>query len=77
MIMSNPFENPEDFVDKHAYFAFVVDGEVTHLHTVDFILEMVVASMSSDPKVILLSKEDAIKVKSGWYFNGNEFVETL
>ena len=75
--MSNPFENPEDFVDKHAYFAFVVDGEVTHLHTVDFILEMVVASMSSDPKVILLSKEDAIKVKSGWYFNGNEFVETL
>lgn len=75
--MSNPFENPEDFVDKHAYFAFVVDGEVTHLHTVDFILEMVVASMSSDPKVILLSKEDAIKVKSGWYFNGTEFVETL
>lgn len=75
--MSNPFENPEDFVGKHAYFAFVVDNEVTHLHTVDKQLEMIVASMSSDPKVILLSEDDALKVKGGWYFNGTEFVETL
>jgi hypothetical protein len=40
-------------------------------------LEIVVASMSSDPKVVRLSPEQAIKVKGGWYFNGNEFVETL
>jgi hypothetical protein len=73
--MSDPFNNPEEFVDKHAYFAFVVDGEVTHLHTVDFLLEMIVASMSSNPKVIRLSKEDAVKVKGGWYFDGSEFRE--
>jgi hypothetical protein len=77
MIMSNPFENPEEFVDKHAYFAYVVDGEVTHLHTVEFTLEMIVASLSSYPKVIRLSPEQAMKVKGGWYFNGTEFVETL
>jgi hypothetical protein len=77
MIMSNPFENPEEFVDKHAYFAYVVDGEVTHQHKVEFTLEMIVASLSSYPKVIRLSPEQAMKVKGGWYFNGTEFVETL
>lgn len=75
--MKDPINNPEEFVDKHAYFAYVVDGEVTHLHTVDFLMELVVASMSSNPTVIRLSKEDALKVKGGWYFDGNEFKEKL
>jgi hypothetical protein len=75
--MSDPFEKPEEFVDKHAYFAFVVDGEVTHLHTVDFLLEMIVASMSSNPTVVRLSKEDALKVKGGWYYDGANFREQL
>jgi hypothetical protein len=75
--MSNPFENPEEFVDKHAYFAYVVDGEVTHLHTVEFMLEMIVASLSSNPTVVRLSKEDALKVKGGWYFDGTNFREQL
>jgi hypothetical protein len=75
--MSDPFEKPEEFVDKHAYFAFVVDGEVTHLHTVDFLLEMIVASMSSSPTVVRLSKEDALKVKGGWYYDGANFREQL
>lgn len=73
--MSNPFENPENFVDKQTYFAFVVDGEVTHLHTVDNMLELIVAAMSSDPKVIKLTKEQALKVKGGWYYDGTEFKE--
>jgi hypothetical protein len=75
--MSNPFDNPEDFVDKAVYFAYVVDGEVTHLHTVEFGLEMIVASLSSDPKVVRLSPEQAIKVKGGWSFDGTEFKEQL
>jgi len=75
--MKDPINNPEEFVDKHAYFAYVVDGEVTHLHTVDFLLELVIASMSSNPTVVRLSKEDAIRVKGGWYFDGNEFKEQL
>jgi len=75
--MSNPIENPEDFVDKQAYFAFVVDGEVTHIHTVDYLLELVVAGMSSDPKVIKLTKEQALEVKGGWYFDGTEFKEQV
>jgi hypothetical protein len=75
--MKDPINNPEEFVDKHAYFAYVVDGEVTHLHTVDFLMELVIASMSSNPTVIRLSKEDALKVKGGWYFDGNEFKEKL
>jgi hypothetical protein len=75
--MSDPINNPEEFVDRHAYFAYVVDGEVTHLHTVDFLMELVIASMSSNPTVVRLSKEDAIRVKGGWYFDGNEFKEKL
>jgi len=75
--MKDPINNPEEFVDRHAYFAFVVDGEVTHLHTVDFLMELVIASMSSNPTVVRLSKEDAIRVKGGWYFDGNEFKEKL
>jgi hypothetical protein len=75
--MKDPINNPEEFVDKHAYFAYVVDGEVTHLHTVDFLMELVIASMSSNPTVVRLSKEDALKVKGGWYFDGNEFKEQL
>ena len=75
--MKDPINNPEEFVDKHAYFAYVVDGEVTHLHTVDFLMELVIASMSSNPTVVRLSKEDALKVKGGWYFDGNEFKEKL
>ena len=75
--MKDPINNPEEFVDKHAYFAYVVDGEVTHLHTVDFLMELVIASMSSNPTVVRLSKEDAIRVKGGWYFDGNEFKEQL
>ena len=75
--MKDPINNPEEFVDRHAYFAFVVDGEVTHLHTVDFLMELVIASMSSNPTVVRLSKEDAIRVKGGWYLDGNEFKEKL
>jgi hypothetical protein len=75
--MSNPFENPEEFIDKQAFFAYVVDGEVTHLHTVDFNLELVVSSLSSDPKVIRLTNDQALKVKGGWYFDGEEFKETI
>jgi hypothetical protein len=75
--MKDPINNPEEFVDKHAYFAYVVDGEVTHLHTVDFLMELVIASMSSNPTVVRLSKEDALKVKGGWYFDGKEFKEQL
>jgi hypothetical protein len=75
--MKDPINNPEEFVDRHAYFAYVVDGEVTHLHTVDFLMELVIASMSSNPTVVRLSKEDALKVKGGWYFDGNEFKEKL
>ena len=75
--MKDPINNPEEFVDRHAYFAFVVDGEVTHLHTVDFLMELVIASMSSNPTVVRLSREDAIMVKGGWYFDGNEFKEKL
>jgi hypothetical protein len=75
--MKDPINNPEEFVDKHAYFAYVVDGEVTHLHTVDFLMELIIASMSSNPTVVRLSKEDALKVKGGWYFDGNEFKEQL
>jgi hypothetical protein len=75
--MKDPINTPEEFVDRHAYFAFVVDGEVTHLRTVDFLMELVIASMSSNPTVVRLSKEDAIRVKGGWYFDGNEFKEQL
>lgn len=75
--MSNPFDNPEEFLDKQTFFAFVVDGEVTHLHTVDNLLELIIAAMSSDPKVIRLTKEQALKVKGGWYFDGTDFKEQV
>jgi hypothetical protein len=38
---------------------------------------MIVASMSSNPTVVRLSKEDALKVKGGWYFDGTKFKEQL
>lgn len=75
--MSNPFENPEEFIDRQTFFAFVVDGEVTHLHAVDNLLELIIAAMSSDPKVIRLTKEQALKVKGGWYFDGTDFKEQV
>lgn len=69
------FDNPADHLDRVVYFAFVVDGEVTHLHAVSKEIEMIVASMSSDPKVIRLTDDQAVKVKGGWYYDGSEFTE--
>lgn len=67
--------HPDLSPEKAAHFAFIVDGEVTHTHAVSREIELIVASMSSDPKVVLLSNEDALRVQGGWYYDGKEFTE--
>ena len=66
-------EERKEKLDTCTYFAFVVDDEVTFIHEVHNKVEMLVAIMSSDPKVIRLTKEQAAQVNGGWTFDGQNF----
>jgi len=57
----NPASHPERF----EFFAFVVDGEVTTVIPIVKEAELLVASWSSDPKVVRLSESEKNVVKQG------------
>lgn len=57
----NPASHPERF----EFFAFVVDGEVTMVIPVLNEAELLIASWSSDPKVVRLTEGEKNVVKQG------------
>ena len=71
--MSNEYNPYIELVETNAFFAFVVDGEVAHMQLVENELEGPIAAFSSDPKVVLLKKEDAPNVRIGWTYDGETF----
>jgi len=57
-------------------FAYVIDGEVGHLHFMANVVEHAIAAMKSDPKVIEVPEELALLMEPtvgfGWtYVDGN------
>jgi hypothetical protein len=72
-ILNDILEERKQKLDTTSFFAFVVDGEVAFVHGVDNRVEFMVAAMSSDPKVIKLTKEQAEQVNGGWSFDGQDF----
>lgn len=71
--MSNPFENREEAANTNAFFAIVVDNEVTYLHVVNLSVEGMVAAFSSDPKIVRLTNEQVVQVMPGWTYDGSNF----
>jgi hypothetical protein len=69
----NPFQSPEDY----EFFVFIVDGEVTLKFPVQTAVELMVAALSSDPKVIRLSSQEKLSVKEGWTYDGANFSEPV
>ena len=67
-----------DYTNK--YFAFVIDGEVTHVHLVDTRLEKLMAVMQSNPTIIQIPDELGPRMATvdgeGWSHVDGEFVET-
>ncbi|CAB4143066.1 hypothetical protein UFOVP784_68 [uncultured Caudovirales phage] len=59
-------------------FAYIVDGEVAHLHFMANVIEHAVAAMKSDPKVVQIPEElvDLMEptVGLGWTYVNGEFV---
>lgn len=66
-----------DYTNK--YFAFVIDGEVTHVHLVDTRLEKLMAVMQSNPTIVPIPDELGPRMTAtdgeGWSYNGEEFAE--
>lgn len=71
--MSNPeFPNQDDF----EMFAFVIDGEIVHLHNIHKTADRMLAIYSSEPKIIKVPDALVPIVKIGWTFEENVYTET-
>ena len=59
-------------------FAYVIDGEVGHLHFMANVVEHAIAAMKSDPKVIEVPEDLALlmepTVGSGWTYVDGQFI---
>ena len=69
--------NPSQSPDEYEFFVFVIDGEVALKIPIQTTLELMVAALSSDPKVIKLSSQEKLSVKEGWTHDGANFSEPV
>lgn len=70
----NEFPPVPDFYSRpHSFFAFVIDGEVTWIHTVPNEIEHLIAVLQSDPKIIEIPSDMTKEVSMGWKYDGNSF----
>lgn len=59
---NTPMSNPELF----EFFAFVVDGEVAVVIPTQKSIELMIAALSSDPKVVKLRTYEKNIISGGW-----------
>jgi hypothetical protein len=72
--MSNPDITSMPNPTTHKGYVFVIDGEVGNKIYYDRSIEIAIAAMDSDPKVIPLTDEEFHNVGIGWTFDGTNFI---
>ena len=75
--MKNAMEDPIANADTYSFFAFVIDGEVVLMHSIEKKLEAIDAIYSSEPKIVRLTVEQSGFVTQGYLYNGEVFSEPL
>ena len=69
----NEIVYPTDEPDKYLWVAFIIDGEVAIKVPFPMLLEPLCAALASDPKLVVLSDDDRIRVLHDWTFDGTVF----
>jgi hypothetical protein len=65
-----PRDNPDNFV----WVSYIVDGEVAIVVPYPLQAELIVAAVSSNPKLVVLEGEDRLAVGTGWTHVDNQFI---
>lgn len=80
MIEKTPADFTPNPLEDLVYFAYVVDGEVAHMHGIPRIIERAIAALGSDPKVVHVPHELVGDINFSfsdgkfWKYENGEFI---